>query len=321
MSRVIDSIYTGKVSAAQSVGRDRLAVSPAVLKRRARFHKTQTDPIMLRLPAAIGRGMVGAPVGQMHLFDSHCHLDDPGVDLDEAIGDFGRSKVQAAVVAGYGPERHEVSRQVHAKNPSIFRAVGLHPWWLAAPVMPVDVAWAAVAAEAAACDVVALGEIGLDRGRRRQVPVDVQREHFARGLKLANDTELPVILHVVGWHGHAQQVLRATPPQHGGVVHRYCGPAEATVAYVDLGLHLSLDTVAFRRDPRALRARAMTIPLAHLVVETDWPQPGRSYAQSLEELVRMVEVLAADRQMSPITLTEVLWNNTVSLYGVAGQFA
>ena len=88
--------------------------------------------------------------------------------------------------------------------------------------------------------VVAVGEIGLDRRYRDVLPLEVQLAWFRRGLELARTRGLPVVLHLVGWHGHALELLRALPPP-GGVVHRWSGALEL-VTLMSLGVSRNSST-------------------------------------------------------------------------------
>ena len=251
------------------------------------------------------------------LFDSHCHLDDPRIDLTAARRAMDDAGVVGAVIAGYGPERHERGRLACVEDARLKRAVGLHPWWLASQKdreLGVSAAWEAVVEEAARAGVVAIGEIGLDRGRKHLATASEQRRWMQHGLNVANELELPVILHVVGWTGHAIEELRACTPVAGGVVHRFGGSHETIEPLVALGCMLSIDTIAFRRDPDRARARAAAIPLDMLVVETDWPEPGRDYAEALGELERMLEILAADRGVGALERAEITASNARRLY-------
>ena len=256
----------------------------------------------------------------IQLFDTHCHLDDPRVDLDACLTAMRDRQVVGAIIAGYGPERHARGRQVCAASPKIRRAVGLHPWWLSAQTNSdsIDQGWRDVAAECREADVVAFGEIGLDRTRKQLADADQQRAWLRVGLRHANAAALPVILHVVGWYGHALTELRAQPPIAGGVIHRFGGPTDLVPPLVELGLFLSLDGIAWRRDPAALLGRAAAIPLERLVVETDWPEPDVTYADSLAEMSEMSAAIASHLELSAAEFSDQMLANAARLYGPCG---
>jgi TatD DNase family protein len=252
----------------------------------------------------------------MLLFDSHCHLDDSGVDPSAALAAMSLASVGRAVIAGYGPERHARARGLCERDSRLRRGVGLHPWWLGDQTVDQEAAWQAVEQEVRAVGVVAVGEIGVDRTRRKHASADTQLVGMRRGLRLAADCDLPVILHVVGWHGHALKALRACPPGRGGVVHRF-GGSEALIAdYTALGVMLSVDVIAFRRQPDKTLARAASIPLDHLLVETDWPERGVTYAESLSQLRALVVAIAAKIGLPVDDLAAQLWHNASRLYGL-----
>ncbi len=233
------------------------------------------------------------------LFDSHVHLDDPELVADAALDGLWRDAAVAglvgAVTAGYGPERDADAIATLRPGRPLWRAVGLHPWWLAAAAD--DAARQrgldALRAQVRGPGVVALGEIGLDETRKRAFGLDGQRTWFSAALRLAIEVDLPVVLHVVRWHGHALRVLQELPPP-GGVVHRYGGPAELVAPLCALGLSISICTDALRRPDR-FAAVARAVPADRLVIETDWPLDDRPWAEALGELRDLVAAIAAWR--------------------------
>lgn len=249
------------------------------------------------------------------MFDSHCHLDDPDIDATAALDAFERAGARGAMIAGYGPERFERGCALCQRDPRLRLAVGLHPWWQLGR-SDVDIArgWAEFSAFAQDRRVAAIGELGMDRTRRPQASAAIQQAALERGLWVAADARKPVILHVVGWHGHTLAALREVGVVAGGVVHRFGGPAELIAAYTELGLHLSVDVIAFRRSPARTLELAKQIPLQRLVLETDWPERDRTYADSLAELATLHDEIAAVRGMSEAALREQLWANNAQLY-------
>jgi len=253
------------------------------------------------------------------LFDSHAHLDDPdwpparlAADLAAAPGWLG------TLSAGYGPERFAACRQVCDALPNVWRAVGLHPWWLAQRG-PAERAqgWQCVVDELDRHGhrVVAIGELGLDKTRKDQMAASDQLHWMAVALDLARRTGRAVVLHVVGWHGHALDALRAAGGPWQGVVHRFSGSADAAEAYQALGLHLSLALEPrFDADRRARVVRA--IAPERLLVESDWPFRDLDYPAALDAVRRMAEELAAARGESGAALLARSNVNFMTLFGL-----
>jgi len=252
--------------------------------------------------------------------DSHAHLDDPevgGAPLHDQLARLIGDGWQGAVTAGYGPERFEASRLLCQRFSAIHRAIALHPAWLAqAPADTREPAWQQLLAELDRGPVAAIGEIGLDRRYREVLGLPEQIAWFHRGLQLAQQRQLPVVLHLVGWHGHALDMLRPFPLAQGGVIHRYSGATALVPKFTALGLHISL-SLEPRQDLAKRAALARAIPFDRLLVETDWPFAELSYPQSLESMTVMTQQIADWRGETLANLQIQLAKNAAKLYGIA----
>lgn len=224
---------------------------------------------------------------------------------------------QGAVTAGYGPERFEASRLLCQRFTQIHRAIALHPEWLArAPADTREAAWQQLLAELDRGRVAALGEIGLDRRYRDVLPLPEQISWLHRGLQLAVERQLPIVLHLVGWHGHALDALRQLPLAQGGVIHRYSGAVELVPHFAALGLHISL-SLEPRQDLAKRAALARAIPFDRLLVETDWPFGELSYPQALEAMAAMTQQIADWHGVTLADLQIQLAKNAAKLYRIA----
>lgn len=256
------------------------------------------------------------------VFDHHVHLDDPGLvgarAPAQSLCDAVAHGLVGAVSAGYGPEREVAARGLIQPDRPLWRAVGLHPWWLADAASDAlrDEAVAALAGSVATPGVVAVGEIGLDATVSRRLGIDAQRRYLQAGLALARARDLPVILHVVRWHGHALDALRRQPPA-AGVIHRFGGPIELVPAFLRCNLALSMAPDALRR-PERYAALARAVPSDRLLVETDWPLDQRSWPAALAELRALVAAVAGWRGEDPARLAERLVANARALYRLGG---
>lgn len=153
---------------------------------------------------------------------------------------------------------------------------------------------------------VAIGEVGWDRSREAdEALVDAQ-------LELARSRGLPVILHVVGMHGHALERLE----EHGslrGVVHAYSGSAELVERYVRLGLSISIGPSVLNERAKKAHAAAAAVPADRLLVETDSPDQIAEPA----DVIRVGERVAALRKEPIEAIAERTWRNAEALFGEA----
>jgi TatD DNase family protein len=210
--------------------------------------------------------------------DSHCHLQDPAFDGDRvAVLDRARAAgIERILVPGYDLASSRAAVSLAAAHPGqVQAAVGIHPHFAAAAG---DDNWDELAALAAAAEVVAVGEIGLDFFRNLSPP-DVQREAFDRQLALAVTVSKPVLVHdrdahdeitarLLDWAGPSRRVR--------GVLHAFSGDAAMAARVAGAGFLVSFALPIAFRSAAGPRAAAATLPDSAFLVETDapWLAPG-----------------------------------------------
>ena len=212
----------------------------------------------------------------------------------------------------------EVVREIARVHPGIYAAVGIHPND-AAEAGPDD--WKAILELAREPEVVAIGETGLDRSRDR-TPFRAQQAAFDRHLDLAQELDLPVIIHCrQGEADLIDQLSRRGRPIKG-VLHSFVGDHEQAAAFLELGLHLSIaGQVTFANKALdALRDAAGQIPGDRLLIETDSPylspHPHRGRPNEPARVVHSARRLAEVRGISPESLAASTTANAIRLFGL-----
>lgn len=221
------------------------------------------------------------------MIDSHCHLDDPRVDFETAVRSAQKWGVKGAVIPGYGPERWPRQNELLLLpgDFTLWGGFGLHPWALQPEHKAQEIAstlqqgWKRYS-QAWGSRLVAIGEFGLDRSpAMSNRPWELQKAVFTEHLKLAAQSQLPVILHLVRADGEALKLLACDPPPRGGVVHGYTSHAETLPRYGEHGLSFGFGAglLRYAKVRKALQAT----PLDRLLFETDDP-----LGTSLEQIVQ-----------------------------------
>jgi TatD DNase family protein len=121
---------------------------------------------------------------------------------------------------------------------------------------------------------VALGELGLDYGpRRNPLSREVQLRVFKQQLEIAGMARKPLVLHVVHAHEQALAVLKQVKPAQtfGGLVHAFSGSLELARRYMDLGFSISVGGALARPGYQTLKRAIKHIPADRLVIESDAP--------------------------------------------------
>lgn len=231
------------------------------------------------------------------LFDSHCHLDFPAYDEDraEVVARARDAGVDAILVPGVSPRTWDRALVCRDRWPDLVHlALGIQPWFLAelAPE-EVDAALADLPGRLRETDATAIGECGLDGAvARGGASLGLQTRVLRAHLELAQELDLPIILHCYRAHGLMIQLLQLHQPIRG-VLHGYSGSKEMVDRYAKLGLAFSFGgPITWEGAKRPVEACA-AVPDHLLLLETDGPnQPPESHRPGRSEPAMLAEIAA-----------------------------
>lgn len=268
------------------------------------------------------------------IFDTHAHYYDRRFERecedgpDAILGEIMPMPVAQIVNVGTNPETSRLAVAQAARYAGMYAAVGIHPEDCHRIKDP-DGALAdlrAILGDAGsrkANKIVAIGEIGLDYYWQDYdgIPMDKKREayFFEAQMKLAEELDLPVIIHDREAHGDCfETVLRY--PNVRGVFHSYSGSAEMARELTRRGWYISFSgTLTFKNASR-VREAALAVPRDRLLVETDAPylapHPMRGKMNHSGLLVYTLEALAALWECSPQDAAEQTSRNGEKLFSL-----
>lgn len=215
------------------------------------------------------------------VFDSHCHFDSmssraglgqPGTAasgeyIEKAMAQAAAVGVTKAINVGceVGEWQPALASTAH---PDVFAALAVHP--TAVRGLTED-HYAELERLLAHPRVVAVGETGLDYYWDRTTPAE-QQEHFRRHIELSKRVGKPLMIHDRDAHADVLRILREEgAPSAGVVFHAFSGDAAMARECVDAGYVLSFPGVLTFKNAPTLREAATSIPLDHVLVETDAP--------------------------------------------------
>ena len=117
---------------------------------------------------------------------------------------------------------------------------------------------------------VALGEIGLDYHWAKEIK-DKQIELFIRQIDIANELDLPIIIHSRDAMADTLNVLKEHDCKRKGVVHCFSGSLEMMKEFNKLGYMVAFGgTLTYKNNVQGIRA-IKDLDLDYLLVETDAP--------------------------------------------------
>ncbi|MBN2480114.1 MAG: TatD family hydrolase [Bacteroidales bacterium] len=143
-------------------------------------------------------------------------------------------------------------------------SVGLHPWNIEKHTMDDDIEW--VNAHAEARNVVAVGEIGLDKSI--DCPWEDQKEAFERQLSIAETVNKPVILHCVRTYSEMLAYRKSKGQKTPWIFHWFNADIRTADELIRKNCYLSFGHMLFKESSRAFKV-FRSIPLDHLFFETD----------------------------------------------------
>lgn len=197
--------------------------------------------------------------------DTHCHVYDTKIEggTDTALDNARNAGVVKMIVIGTDATTSQQAISLAAKNDDVWATVGLHPH----------------DAKNGLDDllgffnenrVVAVGECGLDyfyEYSERQV----QREMFGRQISIANELQLPLVIHTRDAWVETFEILDRVGIPKRTIFHCFTGGTAEAAECLALGAFLSFSGIVTFKGADNVREAANMCPIDRLLIETDAP--------------------------------------------------
>ena len=252
------------------------------------------------------------------LFDTHAHMDDRAFreDRQSLLAGLPEKGVALVMNPGCSLESSRNAVALAEAFPHVYAAVGSHP------DVADEVNESVLEEYRKLCKlspkVKAIGEIGIDY-HYEDIPRQLQLKAFRMQMALAEELDLPVIVHEREAHEDGMAVVKEFPKVKG-VFHCYSGSAEMARQLVDLGWYIGFTGVLTFKNARKAVETAASIPLERIVLETDCPymapEPFRGKRNDPGYLYRMAEKLAEIRGLPVEEIQRITTENGKRLYRI-----
>lgn len=248
------------------------------------------------------------------IFDTHAHYDDDvfSLDFDDLVFSLKQAGVGGIITCGCNLQSSLKALELADKYDIIYAAVGIHPGNIEDGDSIED-----IKPLLSHKKCVAVGEIGLDYYWRQDNKLE-QIELFKNQLNLANEYNLPVLVHDREAHAHTLEILKQYKPK--GVVHAFSGSVEMAREIVGLGMYLGVGGVLTFKNAKALPSVVSHTPIDKILLETDAPylapEPFRGKTNHSAFIKYTAEKLAEIKGISTDEVLDLTFKNAKILFKI-----
>ena len=251
------------------------------------------------------------------IFDTHAHYDSGAfnADREELLASMPSKGVGLILDPGCEERSSRAALALAEKFPFVYAAVGVHPEDMEG-MSPETLETIRALARHEKC--VAIGEIGLDYYWDASHKTE-QKELFTAQLSLAEELDLPVIVHDREAHADCLELTDRFPKARG-VFHCFSGSAEMAKELLRRGWYLGFDGPVTYKNARKAVEVLEIVPTERILIETDSPYmspvPLRGKRNDSSNLVYIIEKIAEIKGMTPQEIERITWENGKRLFGI-----
>jgi len=281
----------------------------------------------------------------MQIFDSHCHLNaeplysgEPSFFPAKKLTQFKNKTWQdhwqtaqqhgvvGMIIVGTDADSSQTALQIAQQDKNLWAIVGLHPEEsVENSAQENEQELQQIKILLRNNNVVGVGEVGLDyyylTDQNREQIIAQQKKLFIAQIQLANEFELPLILHVRDKNNSRRAyddcldlVKQHYQQKKPFLLHCVSGPEDYIQQALSLGAYISLAGNVTFKNAKNLKKIAKMTPTDKLLVETDAPflapEPFRGQINQPYMISETVKYLQEKLQINPADLL----NNTKKLF-------
>lgn len=253
----------------------------------------------------------------MKAIDIHCHLHHiikRGVKLNNILNHAEEKGVIAFIDSPVDVENYLQSIKNHKRFPNIFVTLGVAPAQY--HELNIKQIIEQMKYHSEKNDIVAIGEVGLDYYWVKDHDLrKKQHETFQRFIDLANELQLPLVIHSRDAEDDTIEDLKTA--EVPVIMHSFSGTVEAAQECVNRGYFISIPTSVTNR--KKYRRLAKSVPLEHLLTETDSPYMSPFSEIKINEpgyVIYAVKEIAKLKEISEEEVARVTINNAKKIFKI-----
>jgi TatD DNase family protein len=254
----------------------------------------------------------------MKAIDTHCHLSHTfkrGLKLNTLLDHMVKNNVVAIIDSPVYIDDYKQSIRIHKQHPKkIFVTLGAPP--ANYHELNINKIIQNIREYAENNEIVAIGEVGLDYyWVKNQAIRSRQHDIFKRFIELANDLQLPLVIH--SRNAEKDSLVDLTLAKTPVVMHSFSGDVETAFECVDRGYYISISTAVTSRKKNRLLAKE--IPLEHIITETDSPYLSPFPEKKRNEpanVIYAVKEIAKIKSIDEKEVSKVTTENAIKIFNL-----
>ena len=260
----------------------------------------------------------------MEFFDSHAHYNDEkfNEDREQIILDTYNAGITKFICAGYDIPSSIKSLELSRRYEFIYSICGISPNDI--PQVEAEL-WKSIdeitqiVTQNSNKKLVAIGEIGLDYYWNKENK-ELQKQAFVKQIELANQLELPIVIHSRDAAVDTIQVLRDNPVKEKGIFHCCQQNQELIRHALELGFYISFaGAITFKNAKNAADVVKM-VPLDKLLIETDSPylspEPNRGKRNDCRNVKLVAEKIASIKGLETEEIARITYENAMKIFKI-----
>ena len=263
----------------------------------------------------------------MEFFDSHAHLDDEkfNEDRENLINSLKEAEITKCVSAGYSLESSQKAVNLSKQYEFIYAICGISPndipqtedelWKDIAPIEKIVKENQTEKKKI----VVAIGEIGLDYyWEKDEEKRNMQKKAFIEQIKLANQLELPIVIHTRDAIMDTIEILKNHEVKNKGVFHCCPQNRELIKEALKLGFYISFAGPITFKNSKNAEEMINLVPNDKILIETDSPylapEPVRGTRNDPRNVKYVANKIALSKGLSLEEVSQMTFENACKIF-------
>lgn len=251
------------------------------------------------------------------MIDTHSHIDfeEYGTNFKEFIEELKTEEIENVIIPGVNTSGFERIIKLCNENEMLYGAIGIHP----TEFNDFKEGTEKLIYECLNCNKIkAIGEIGLDYYYGKD-DKEEQKKILRKQLKIAEETQLPVIIHDRESHEDIFEIL-AEYKLKKVIMHCFSGDSEFAEKCCERGYYIGIGGVVTFKNAIKLKEAVRITPIENIVLETDAPYltpvPFRGKVNSPKYLKYIAEEIAKIKEINIEEVKKITSENAKRIFNI-----